>query len=424
MNRLTAIRLLAKPDLDRFFDQTISRGRWATIAALLPVALAQPSTGGTRVREWVLILLFAGYNLLVEVVQRRTGARRGYAWIAFLDLPAVGLVYVFGSDVGGPMFVLLVLAAAQTAAFMTLAGSLLYTVGLGGIVMVVEPTLPGWDASVVDARGLASRLVMLAVVGVGMGTMTRRLVTEQAAGRVVLGEAARLGEMDRLRSNFVASVSHELRTPLTAARAGLGLLEGSAADRLGTAEQDLLANARRNVERLNVLIADLLTANQLGAGTLRLDLTAIDLRAVVADAMAAVHPLIHMKGQQLEIDLDEPLLVHGDPGRLEQVVLNVIANAHHHTPNGTRIILSGRRTTDQILLVIQDNGPGIPESELVTIFNRFYRLGTGGGGSGLGLAVARGIVEMHGGTIRANSRPGQGATFHITLPLADGSGAA
>ena len=423
MNRLTAIRLLATRDLDRFIDRTIARGRWATIAALLPIALAQPSTGGTRVREWMLILLFAAYNLATEIVQRQTRARRGYAWVAFLDLPAVGLLYLFGPEAGGPLFVLLVLAAAQTAALMTLVGSLLYTVGLGVIVMLVEPTLPGWDASAADARGLAARLVILAVVGIGMGTMTRRLVTEQAAGRVVLGEAARLGEIDRLRSNFVASVSHELRTPLTAARAGLGLLEGSAADRLGAAEQDLLANARRNVERLNVLIADLLAANQLGAGTLRLDRTAIDLRAVVADAMAAIHPLILMKGQRLELDLDAPLLVHGDPGRLEQVVLNVIANAHHHTPIGSRIILSGRRTADWILLEVHDNGPGIPAAELETIFDRFYRLGNGGGGSGLGLAVARGIVDLHGGTIRADSRPGQGATFQIALPLAEGSGA-
>jgi len=251
-----------------------------------------------------------------------------------------------------------------------------------------------------------------------MGTMTRRLATEQEAGQVALSEAEHLEDLDRLRADFVASVSHELRTPLTAARAGLGLLEGSAGDRLGVAEQALMANARRNIERLNALIADLLTANQLGAGTLRLERVAVDLRAVVADAMAAVHPLIQTKGQSLELALGEPLPVRGDPGRLEQAVLNVLANAHRHTPSGTRIVVSGQAAGDQVLLAVQDDGPGIPAAELGKIFDRFYRLG-GAGGSGLGLAVARGVVELHGGTMWAESGPGEGATFRIAFPRAD-----
>lgn len=418
MNRLTAVRLLAKPELDRFLDQTISRLRWVTIAALLLISLAQPSAGSPHVREWVLMLLFAGYNGLTDLVRRQSRVRGAFAWIAVLDLPAVALVYFFSSQPGGPMFGLLVLAAAQTAAYMTLAGSLLYAGALGTIVAAVEPTLPGWTSTVGDWRATSARILILAVVGVGMGTMTRRLATEQEAGRVALGEAGRLEELDRLRADFVASVSHELRTPLTAARAGLGLLEGSAGDRLGMAEQELMANARRNIERLNVLISDLLTANQLGAGTLRLEWATIDLRAVVADAMAAVHPLIQTKGQLLELALGEPLPVSGDPGRLEQVMLNVIANAHRHTPGGTRIVVSGQAVGDQVLLTVRDDGPGIPAAELGNIFDRFYRLG-GEGGSGLGLAVARGIVELHGGTIRAESRLGEGATFRIALPRAD-----
>jgi signal transduction histidine kinase len=415
MNWPTAVRLLTKPELDRFLDETISRLRWATVAALLLISLAQPSADATRVREWVLTLLFAGYNAVTDVVRRR--ARRAFAWIAVVDLPAVALVYFLASQLGGPAFALLVLVAAQTASFMTLTGNLLYLGALGLIVVVVEPALPGWAATIDNMRGMSTRLLILAVVGIGMGTMTRRLATEQTAGQIALGEADRLGEVDQLRAEFVASVSHELRTPLTAARAGLGLLEGSAGDRLEDAERELMANTRRNVERLDALIANLLTANQLGAGMLTLDRATIDLRPVVADAMAAVHPLIQTKGQLLELALGEPLPVRGDPGRLEQVVLNVLANAHRHTPAGTRIVVSGQAAGDQVLLSVQDDGPGILATELGRIFDRFYRLG-GAGGSGLGLAVARGIVDLHGGTIWAESRPGEGATFQIILPRA------
>ncbi len=178
-----------------------------------------------------------------------------------------------------------------------------------------------------------------------------------------------------------------------------------------------LANACRNVERLNALIADLLATNQLEAGTLRLDRAPVDLRAIITDAMAAVRPLILSKDQILEHDLDESLPLRGDPGRLEQMMLNVIANAHRHTPSGTHVVVSGRQVDGKILVTVRDTGPGIAVADLEHIFRRFFRLGAGG--SGLGLAVARSIVELHGGTMWAESRPDEGATFLIVLPLSE-----
>jgi two-component system sensor histidine kinase KdpD len=235
-------------------------------------------------------------------------------------------------------------------------------------------------------------------------------------------QTEQLGELDRLRSIFVSSVSHGLRTPLTAARAGLGMLGTTAADRLRSDERDLLENARRNTARLGLIIDDLLAYNQLEAGTLRLDREPLDLRAVVTEAMSSVHPLIQEKGQILEVDLPEPLPGEGDPRRLEQVAVNVLANAHLHTPKGTRISISGRVSGGEVSLSVGDNGPGIPQGELEAVFRRFHRLGSARGGSGLGLAIARGIVELHGGRIRAESRPEAGATFHIFLPSAENGG--
>lgn len=417
MNRLTVIRLLAKPELDRFLDDMISRLRWASIAALLVISLMQSVDGGTRFPDWMLALGFAGYNLVADVARRRSPGSHSFAWIAVLDVPVIGLLYLVGGQPGGPLFVLLVLAAAQTAVFMTLAGNLLYTSTLAIIVIVVESQLPDWSSTLEGMQELSARLVVLAVVGIGIGTVTRRLTSEQEAGRTVLYEAERLADLDRLRDDFVASASHELRTPLTAARAGLGLLEGGVVERLTTDERELLANVRRNIERLNVLIADLLVTNQLGEQTLRLDRAAVDLRTVIIDAMAAVRPLIQGKDQVLELELDESLLLQGDPGKLEQVMLNVIANAHRHTPSGTRIVVSSQQVDDEIRVVVRDTGPGIPATDIENIFRRFYRLGDAAG-SGLGLAVARGIVELHGGTIWAESQPGDGATFWISLPRA------
>ena len=415
MRRLTALRFLAKPALDRFLAQTIARLRWATIAALLLISVVQPSAGRWRVPEWGLLLLFVAYNLGLDRLRGRANGHRGFAAAALLDLPAVGLVYAGCSQAGGPLFTLLVLAAAQTTAFMTFAGSLLYTGALMGITAAVEPTFPQWAASLEDMREMSARFVVLGLVGVGMGTLTRRLEREQAAAASMLGEATRLEDLDRVRADFVATVSHDLRTPLTAARAALGLLDVSAGKGLRDDERELLANGRRNVERLGALIDDLLAYNQLEAGTLRLERAPLDLRGVVAEAMAAVHPLVRSAGQTLELDLPEPLPTEGDAARLEQVFLNLLVNAHRHTPEGTRVLVAGRADAGEVVVTVGDDGPGIAPEEREAVFRRFHRLG-GEGGSGLGLAIARAIMEMHGGRVTAEDGPGGGALFRVALP--------
>jgi hypothetical protein len=239
---------------------------------------------------------------------------------------------------------------------------------------------------------------------------------EQVAAQSVRNTAERLEELDRLRADFIATVSHDLRTPLTAARAALVLLATSAADHYRPDEHVLLKNARRNIERLDLLITDLLAYNQLEAGTLRLDREPLDLRAVVTDALSVVYPLIHEKEQVVEVDFPEPLVTEGDPRRLEQVMVNLLANAHWHTPTGTHIAVSGHVNGPDVVLSVHDTGPGIPAEDLEGIFQRFYRLDSAEAGSGLGLAIARSIVTLHAGQIWAESRIGAGTTFCIALP--------
>jgi signal transduction histidine kinase len=129
-------------------------------------------------------------------------------------------------------------------------------------------------------------------------------------------------------------------------------------------------------------------------------------------------PLIDAKSQMLHVDLPEPLPVDADPWRLEQAVVNVLVNAHQHTPPGTCIELSGRVLAHDIVLKISDTGPGIPPQELKRVFQRFHRVAGPTGGAGLGLAIARGIMELHGGRIWAESQPGSKTTFYMTLPAA------
>ena len=176
----------------------------------------------------------------------------------------------------------------------------------------------------------------------------------------------------RLQEDFIASVSHELQTPLTSIRAGLGLLEATAGETLGSAERELLAAGRRNVERLRLEIAQLLAANQVIAGERAAAHSSdIDLRALVKGAVDGVLPLLQEKEQVVDIDMPDPLEVTGDRRLLEQVPGNLLSNAYRHTPHGTRIAVSGWVVGDQIRLAVHDTGPGIPADQLEAIFQRF-----------------------------------------------------
>jgi signal transduction histidine kinase len=406
------------PELYHFLGRAIFRLRWATLGIVLVITLALPREGGSALSTWALLGIFAAYNLCVDLLRRRMTPQFSFLWLAIIDLPVAGLLYLVDAEPGGPLFVLVVLAVDSAAASLTLRGTLIYTAGAALLAAIADLTVGFAAPTPLDLRLLGVRLVVLALLGAAMAILTRRLALEQEGAHAAHDQAAQLAAIAHIRADFIATVSHELRTPLTAARAALVLLDASAAGRHQPDEHALLNNARRNIERLSLLIDDLLTHNQLEAGTLQLDQQVCDLRAIVTDATAAVYPLLHEKGQSVALDLPQPLPIMGDAPRLEQVIVNLLANAHHHTPPGTRISVAGQVREDEVRLVIQDTGPGIPTAELESIFQRFYRLGTTEHGSGLGLAIARRLVQLQGGRIWAESSPGAGATLAIILPSA------
>lgn len=411
--------LSSKPDVYRFLRRALFQLRWVTLSVLLLITLMTPTTSSVGLPTWALVVLFAGYNLLTDVLRMRVpGPPRSLATGAILDLPVAGLLYFLAGEPGGPLFVLFFLAVDFAAAILTLRGTLLYIAVIAVIATTIDLLHRMWSLTPMDIRLLGARLLMLGLVGAGMAIVTRRLLMEQEDARTVRHEADRLEELERLRAQFVANVSHDLRTPLTATRAALGMLETHARERLLLDELELLEAARRNTEHLSLQIDDLLAHNQIEVGTLHLEHAMIDLRAVVLGVMPAVHPLIHEKGQVLELDLPDPLPLTGDPWRLGHLVVNLLANAHRHTQAGSRIVIAGRIKAGEIQLSVSDNGPGIPTAELENIFKRFHHLTSADSSSGLGLAIARAIVEMHEGRIWAESQLGQGATFWVALPHA------
>ena len=250
---------------------------------------------------------------------------------------------------------------------------------------------------------------LLGTVADEVGQALDRALLARAAGQAMWAV-----ERERLGHAFVAGLTHELRTPLGAAELALGLLADGAAGPLAPDAGELVDVARRNTKRLALLVEDLMAAHQLDAGTLAIRTAPLDLRDVVADAATAVAPLLAEKRQALAIDLPSPLPVRGDARRLGQVVTNLLANAHRHTPPGTRVAITTRRAAE-VRLIVADAGPGIPPGDLERIFARHHGR-RAGGGAGLGLALVREFVERHGGRVWAEDAPEGGAAFHIALP--------
>lgn len=414
--------LPAESTLHRFLDRTLFQFETATLTALLLVTLVQSTIGRIGIPTWLLVLGYLVYSLVVEFIRNRIPQLHAFLHKYVLNLLVSAFVYFLGAGPGGPLFILFLLDVACAAASLTLRASLLHTAATIALMSVIDASFPQWSSVNQGIQDTGVRVVTLALFGLGSAILRGRLRLEHEAAEAVRNAAERLEELDHVRSEFIETVSHELQTPLTAARAALVLLQTSTAARLQRDEQGLLDNARRNVERLGLLINDLLAHNQLEAGTLHLEREPSDLRAVVMDALSAVSPLMREKGQQLEVDLPEPLPALVDAQQLEHVLVNLLSNAHRHTPAGSRIAITGRAEDSVVLLAVRDNGPGIPAEELEHIFRRFHRLGTSEHGSGLGLAIGRAVVELHGGRIWAESQRGAGTTFFVALPHASSEG--
>jgi signal transduction histidine kinase len=238
-------------------------------------------------------------------------------------------------------------------------------------------------------------------------------------GRVDI--TARLEELEQLRMDLLATVAHELRTPLTAVRTCVGLLLDPGTSPDAAAREQLLQAIERSADRMQRVLADLLDLARLRAGNLRLQLQRFDARRLARETAAAIAPLLQARGQALDVVLPKtPVWVYGDRRRLEQVVLNLLSNAHKFSADGGRIRLQVDVAGAEITWSVTDQGPGIAVEDQPRLFERFFttagRAGGSGAGAGLGLPIAMGIALAHGGTIAVETAVGQGSTFTLRVP--------
>jgi signal transduction histidine kinase len=232
--------------------------------------------------------------------------------------------------------------------------------------------------------------------------------------------ARQLAHLEKVRSELIANVSHDLRTPVSNIR----VAAEAAAQRIEAGKLPplrLLEGVVAKTERLNDFIDDVLDISRLESGVLALHFEPLDLAAWVQELVAALRPRLEEKGLTLTVAIPPHLPpLRADHNRLWQAVMNLLDNAVKFTPDGGRITFSAAAEKEGFTLAVADTGPGIAAEDLPFLFERFFKADRSRdrrqGGAGLGLAIAKRLIEAHGGRISVESTPGAGTTFHLWLP--------
>ncbi|GAB4164404.1 MAG: ATP-binding protein [Terrimicrobiaceae bacterium] len=255
------------------------------------------------------------------------------------------------------------------------------------------------------------------------GALITRSGKPPGAAVVVFHDISAVKELEAVRKEFVANVSHEFRTPLAIINGYLEtLIDGGAED--PELRDKALKVMSKNGKRLADLIEDLLTLSRLEHRTQQLDFRPMNLRQALDHVIERLEPAIRERSATIKIHWD-PCAEHtvGDSRRIEQVFSNLLENSlRYGNQNSTTITISAALENEETIAIsFSDNGPGIPLPDQKHIFERFYRVSKdrsrGAGGTGLGLSIVKHIVQSHGGTVTLDSHPGQGASFHIRLPM-------
>lgn len=298
--------------------------------------------------------------------------------------------------------------------------------GLTGALLLFSGLISSMRRPLEELVGAAGRLAAgdrSARVEVGglAETATLGAAFNEMAEELELEESRR-AELDRLKDDFVLTASHELRSPLTSVQgfAELLMLEReSLTPRQAETVEVILDNCRHLVRLLN----DLLDLARSDAGRLAIRPQSTEVAPLIADVVRTMRAQTEAGGQTLTEHVQPGLPpINVEPDRIRQILVNLITNAHEYSPEGASIQVVAQATGAEVEIAVSDNGPGIPADQLGRIFERFTR-GDAGltqrvGGTGLGLAISKSLVELHGGSIGAESVVGQGSTFRVRLPIA------
>ncbi|MBL9003779.1 MAG: response regulator [Myxococcales bacterium] len=405
-------------------------------AALMPAGVTLDLlTNREKVWEFLgLRLIAAAVSLLVLALSRLQALRRhSYLLIVAVILACTGsmeiMILRLGQAASSPYYAGLNLCILGAGLVYVWSGMQTLWVCLAVMAMWLIPALLARPSLYGSFFNNLYFLVLTSIIAVAANSMRYNLAKREWEARTALDQASfelkqaleRLRELDRLKNQFFANISHELRTPLALIRAPIEELIARA--NLPDSVDNTLQVVLRNALRLHRLIDGLLDLARLEAGQLHLRVSAIELPQLIKNIVAAFQPAIESLGLTLDLKLPEtPVseVVLGDSEKLEVVLTNLLGNAAKFTERGGHIEVRLRELPEKHAVEIDviDDGPGIPLSDQPHVFERFRRVESPGrkqGGAGIGLALVKELVELHGGTVSVDSAPGAGACFTVRL---------
>jgi signal transduction histidine kinase len=367
----------------------------------------------------VLIVLFMTAVYMAFFLSLYT--RSGPAMISLSFLPVVAAGWLLGLRLG-----ILIGAAMFPLNFLllTLAGgdalhTVVYRGWSGHLVLILMGATVGWLSHLLAQMRQQSR--QLAQESEAL----QREITERKRIATDLQEAKELAEAaNAAKTEFVSLVSHELQTPLTYVKGYTDLLRDGSAGPVSESQADYLSVIQANVDRMARLIADLAEVSFIEAGRLSLELIPLAIGEVIHEVTRSTRKQFEAKEQTLLVTAADDLpLVCADRSRLIQVLTNLVNNAHKYTPAGGQITIHAEKSEEAFVLVtVRDTGLGIKPEELNKVFYKFFRSSDPetrrAPGTGLGLNIARHLIELHGGRIWLESEYRQGTAFHFTIPIA------
>lgn len=393
---------------------------------LLAELLMQPPARDMRTMAGLLTVsgavTMAGGWLALRVADRAVG----------LSIQAKAFL---GAAIGSGVALLNVIIVAQLM-FVSTSHDLKLLLALICFSAIVTAFFNLWVASTIAGR---AELVAQAVRSLAAGNYVSRLPVDggDELSQLMLdvnmlaerlhNAAEQRRALDRERNELTAAISHDLRTPLASVRAMVEALD----DQVVEAPDEVrryYATMRREIERLSRMISDLFELAQLDAGALRLERQPIALQEIAAEVVDAMQAQAQRDRITLSLHVEGPLAeLPLDGARIERVTSNLVRNALEHTPTNGRIDVTVFAQDRHVALRVSDSGEGISQDDLARIWGRFYRVeksrhrqqpSGNGDGAGLGLAIVRGFVDAHGGSVDVHSAPGEGATFTVRLPRA------
>jgi signal transduction histidine kinase/DNA-binding response OmpR family regulator len=305
-------------------------------------------------------------------------------------------------------------ASSEIAAVNPRAGELVPELVAGGRVDADGSPLPTLAKALGGETLVEHRDRTLAVTAARLG--------DERAGVVwTVRDMSERARLERAKSEFVATASHELRSPLTSIKGFVELLERSSGE-MSDRQREFVEIILKSTDRLVELVNDLLDVARIEADHVEINRRPIDVGEVVQEVVELINPRVQAKGQRLT-SYASPVLppALADPGRVRQIVANLMTNAHLYTPEGGTIHVGVEPDRAWVEIVVEDSGVGMTEEEVSHIFDRFYRAGNRSGsnpGTGLGLSIVKSLVDLHFGQITVDSEPGRGTIFRVRLPAA------